>query len=560
MFDKPLFQDDIWQNLWLFNKNYLTTRTWPLWLGGVYGVLLIAIFFLRKSFRNKSLYNDTFSSQIYTFDKNSYKQWGAFIFVCLAIAISQFYAYFGENTLFENYDLMAINTTRSMRYGLVASFDYIRVIPFASWYLSTLYAITQNIYMIKILVLLQTILCAWTMYIFFNYIPVARRLVMTGLMILLPTYMQTTNIIFPERDMIIALMLGLIIARKYCQTHLLRWGVLFILFCNLAIYTKETCITFYLGILLTSLIYNVFNGQINYRSFLHPLKTISCYPLEFLIGISLLCYSGIFIFMQNGSNFYLSANNQPLIAQIKTYWVEIILVLLAVWLSIQKLRKNPIKNNPLFQEGLVAGALCSALLVVVILRLSPSTPHLAGRSYYMLLSVVFALAYIFKQMSSRKLLGVLSVLLICYSCYANINYKRAEVGKYYHEVAEFMEQNSAPGTVTKIFVMEGPYATKMLWQWIVETWSTSYRYYFNDRTMIFKSDIHYLDRTIVSKLRLYASIPLIYFPLVPQALPQAGDWLIINKHNQSTKANNARKNYSDHKVFENELFEVYKPL
>lgn len=559
MFDMPLFQDNILQNLWLFNKTYFTTRSWPLWIGTVAIILLIIFFFLRKTLRNKEIYKNVFPSQKYTFDKNDYWQWGSFLFMCLAIAVSQFYAYFSENSLFENYDLMAINTTRTMRYGLVASFDYIRVIPFASWYLSTLYAITQNIYIIKIFVLLQTILCAWAMYVFFNYIPIARRLIMIGLIILLPTYMQTTNIIFPERDMIIAVMLSLLFARKYTQTHLVRWAVAFIIFCNVAIYTKETCLTFYLGILLTSIIYGIVKDRINYQSFLQPLKTISQYPLEFLMGISLLCYSVIFIYLQNGDNFYLSANNQPLIEQLKMYWLEIILLLLALGLCVQKLRKNPINDNPLFQDGLLMGALCSALLVIVILKLSPSTPHLAGRSYYMLLSLVFIMGYIFANMSSRKVLGTLSILLVCYSCYANINYKRAEVGKYYREVAEFMEQNSGPNTVTNIFVMEGPYVTKILWQWIVETWSTSFRYYFNDRLMIFKSDIHYLDRTIVGKLQLYSRIPLIYFPLVPQALPQPGEWLIINKRNQTTKANNARQSYAGNKVFENELFEVYRP-
>ena len=560
MFDKPLFQDNILQNLWLFNKTYVTTRDWPLWIMGVLIILTIATVLLRKALSNKGLYKNVFSNAKYTFDVKNWHHWAAFGLVVLAAIACQIYTYYGENNLFENFDLMAINTTRSMRYGLVASFDYIRAIPFASWYLSTLYAITQNIYMIKLFVLLQNILVIWTMYAFFNYIPIVRRLIMIAVFLVLPTYLQTYNIIFPERDMIIALMLGLIFARKYSHTHKIRWAFAFILFCNLAIYTKETCLTFYLGILLASILYQVVKDKINYNSFLHPLKTIMQMPLEFLIGLSLLSYSVIFILLQNGDNFYLSANNQPLAQQLKTYWLEILLLTVAVVMAIKNIYANGDKPNPLFQEGLVLGALCSGLLVVVIFKLSPSTPHLAGRSYYMLASTIFALAYLFEHISSRLLIGLLSGFLIIYSTYTNINYKRAEVGQYYREVAEFMGQNSAPSSVTQIFVMEGPYVTKTLWQWIVETWSTAYRYYFNDRMMVFKSDVHHLDRTIVGKLQLYARIPLIYFPIVPQALPQNNEWLIINKRNHTTKAENARRSRAGQKVFENNLFEVYKPL
>lgn len=559
MFDKPLFQDDILQNLWLFNKTYFITRNWPIWIIGLLTFLAIATLLLRSALQNSSRYQGVFLQQKYTFEKRNWHHWLAFLFMLVSVALSAGYAYYGENTLFENYDLMAINTTRSMRYGLVANFDYIRVIPLASWYLSTLYAITQNIFLIKFFVVLQTFLCVWAIYAFFNYIPVARRLMMSGLLVLLPTYLQTSNIIFPERDMIIALMLGLIFARKYCQTHQAKWAFAFIVFCNVAIYTKETCIIFYFGVLLTSLLYNVIKGNILCKDFLHPLKMIKKFPLEFLIGISLLAYSIIFYLLQNGDNFYLSANNQPLTAQLKTYRFEILLLLIALGAGVYKLRKTPIEVNPLFQDGLLVGALCSAIMVILILKLAPSTPHLADRSYYLLASMLFVVPYLFQHINSKLLLSILSVIMLIYSLYTNINYKRAEVGKYYHEVAEFMNQNSAPNTVTQIFVMEGPYVTKTLWQWIVETWATSYRYYFNDRLMIFKSDVHYLDRTIVSKLELYANIPLIYFPIVPQALPQNGEWLIINKRNQTTKAQNARKAYAANKVFENDLFEVFSP-
>ena len=270
MFERPLFQDNILHNLWEFNKTFLTTRDWPLHLGIVLAVLLVVLFLLRKYLRSPSGYQNIFPADNFVFDNNDWRQWLSLLGVIVAIIFSEIYIYMGENSLFENYDLMAINTTRSMRYGLVASFDYIRVIPFASWYLSTLYAITQNILLIKSFVLLQTILAAWAMYAFFSYIPVARRLLMIALLIVAPTYLQSANIIFPERDMIIVLMLGLICARRYFTTHLLRWAFAFIFFMNVAMYTKETCITFYFGILLTSILYNVGKSVINFSTLIRP--------------------------------------------------------------------------------------------------------------------------------------------------------------------------------------------------------------------------------------------------------------------------------------------------
>lgn len=560
MFEKPLLQDDIWDNFLQFNYTYISTRSWPMCLGIVLAVLLILAFILRKPLQNKQLYVGAFSTEVFKFDNSKLADWLGLLSVILAIVLTEIYIYAGENSLFENYDLMAINTTRSMRFGLVASFDYIRVIPLASWYLSTLYAITQNILVIKAFVVLQTILMAWALYAFFNYIPVAKRLAMIAILLLMPTVLQTANIIFPERDMVIILMLGLICARKYCLSHKFWWAVVFILFVNAAFYTKETCITFYFGILLTSIFYNIVDGRIVVASFLRPWQIIKNMPLEFLMGVSLLGYTVIYELLQGQDNFYISANRQDLWNQLINYRLELILLFVAAAMAIYRMIKYyNLKVNPLFRSGLLVGAFCSAALVIVILRLAPTTPHLAGKSYYLLVSTIFILAYIFEHISSKMILSGVSISVLAYSICLNVIYYKQANGRYYREVAEFMSQNSKVSQPNSLFVMEGPYVTKALWQWIVETWATSYRYYFNDRIFVIKSDVHYLDKSIIQKLDIYRRIPEIYFPIIPQPLPVEGDWLVINKRNQTTKANNMRKEYKDNLVYENALFEVYRP-
>ena len=560
MFERPLLQDNIWENLWNFNRTYLISRQWPLYLGVLFVVLLTAIVLLRKYLRNDRLYQGAFSDKIYAFDAHNIGHILALSGIVLAVVLTDIYMLIGENSLFENYDLMAINTTRSMRFGLVASFDYIRVIPLASWYLSTLYAVTQNIIVIKAFVLLQTMLMVWALYAFFNYIPVVKRSIMIALLLITPTVLQTANIIFPERDMVIVLMLGLICARKYVLSHKVKWAAAFIFFLNVAMYTKETCITFYFGVLLTSIVYNVLIGKIDLNNVIRPWQIIKFMPLEFLMGLSLLGYLITYTSLQSGDNFYVSANQQPLLEQLINYRMETIVLLIALGMALYQMIKNyNTDKNPFLSSGLLIGALCSGLLVVVILRLSPSTPHLVGRSYYMLVSMIFAWAYLFEKISNKLVLGALSAVVLIYSLAMNINYKLAEKGPYYRDVAEFMADNSTTSKPTAIFLQEGPYATKILWQWIVETWATSYRYYFNDRVFLFKSDAHHLDRSIIQKMNLYRRLPMIYFPIITQPMPLEGDWVIINKNNHSTKADMLRKEYKDKLVHENALFEIYEP-
>lgn len=284
-------------------------------------------------------------------------------------------------------------------------------------------------------------------------------------------------------------------------------------------------------------------------------------PLETLIGLSLVGYTVIYIKMQEGDNFYLSANKADILSQLNTYRFELSLLAIAVIMAVRRVVLQPLfKDNPFFREGLLLGAICSALMVVAIFKLAPTTPHLAGKSYYLLVSTIFAAAYIFEHLRTKTLMALLAVYMLAYSLVMNIRYKQNENGGYYREIAEFMAEHTSTVRPNTLFVMEKNYGTKVLNQWIVETIDTAFRYYFDDRLMIFKSDAHHLDRSIVGKLNLYGRIPLIYFPIIPQALPQAGEWLIIHKQNTTTKANNLRQQYRANKVFENRLFEVYAPL
>lgn len=560
MFEKPWFQENIWQNFINFNLTYMTSRPWLYYLLPFFASLLILALILKKFLQKSDNYKNLFSENKYVFDKQNKLDWLALFTLIISIVFTEIYIFLGEHSLFENYDLMAINTTRSMRIGLVTNFDFVRVTPFAGWFLSSLYAITQNIILIKDFVLLQIFLMSWSLYAFFNYIPVAKRLFMIALIIIMPTFLQTTNIIFPERDMIIVVMLSLICIRKYSLTNNFVWAICFLFLLNIGCYIKEPCVFLYFGIMITSLFYHIYVGNVTIKNCINPFNIIKNMPLEFLIGFSLLVYYSIFIFLQQGENLYLNANNQSIDKQLATYHLELILMIISCcFLFFKNFKQKQALTNPMFRSGLIVGSLCTVFFIIVVFRLAPTTPHLAERSYYLLLPAIFFIAYIFENVSSWRWLAIFSIVLSIYSVYLNINYFNKASGKYYREIAEVMAENTSPKETNSIFIQEGPYRTKMLWQWIVETWSTSYRYYFNDRIFTFKSDIHYLDRNATQKLQLFNSLHLIYFPIIPQPLPLKEDWVIINKNNNSTKASNLRNEYKGNLVYENKLFEVYKP-
>ena len=156
---------------------------------------------------------------------------------------------------------------------------------------------------------------------------------MIALIIIIPTFLQTTNVIFPERDMIIVVMLSLICMRKYSLTKKFVWLISFLLLLNIGLYIKEPCVFLYFGIMITSLLYHIYVGNITIKNCINPLKIIKTMPLEFLIGLSLLVYYTIFLILQQGENLYINANNQSIDKQLITYHLELLLMLISCGLS-----------------------------------------------------------------------------------------------------------------------------------------------------------------------------------------------------------------------------------
>lgn len=565
MFDAPLLQDHIWSNLIKFNTITFTARLWVPWLLVVATVLALCVWILRKQLRSSPAYFNLFEDINYKFRARKKRDWAALSALCVALGITACYMFTTDNSFFENFDLMSLGTIRSLKFGQISNFDYTRITPLSFWYLSTVYAITQNMIVIKGFVFIQLLVAVWTMYCFFNYIPSARRLVFLAVFVLTPTVLLTSKVVFPERDVIILIMLSLICMRHFSKSSSLTLLSGFLFFMNAAIYTKETSILLYFGILLTSVLYNIWNEQIRPQSFLHPLQLIKSMPVEFLIGMSLLLYAIIHFLLQtpNDENLYLSTNTYSWQMLIYYYKFESTIALAALGMLIARAVRNyNTAANPMFRGGLVIGGVCVAVTIIFILQTAPNSPHLAEKTYYLQLPLLFSLAYIFQNTRSRLILAVLSLALLIYSAGEIIKARQKEIGIYYREVAEFMATKLPKGNdrtkAAGIFIIDATQADATIDKWLIEAWSSSYAYYLPEYNIVFKSDKHIpTDIKGILALRPF-TIKAIYFPILPRKKPENGDWVIINKNNRLPKTLEIMKQLPEQPEYENFLFKVYR--
>lgn len=110
--------------------------------------------------------------------------------------------------------------------------------------------------------------------------------------------------------MLIFICASLLMLKKYLAAPRTSLLILFCILMNLAIYTKETVILFYAGLLAVDVLYLVFRGTVKPASFLHPFKTAKELPLEFIMFLSMAVFAFIYLLFGLGieSNQYVSAH------------------------------------------------------------------------------------------------------------------------------------------------------------------------------------------------------------------------------------------------------------
>ena len=204
-----------------------------------------------------------------------------------------------ELSVFGNYDQMVVNNILDMRRGLQPVFTSMRFNPAAGIDHNIIYGITHHYALIGGWVLLKQALCLWLLYRFFVFVPAARRLFMLAAVNFLPAVFWVNGIVYSEQNTLIFVLLSLTALQKYDGRHGLRQLLWFALWANLAIYTKETNIFVYFGILLYLVLAKVWAGKITLRSFLSPFKTVAGMPAEYILFWSMLLFSAGYLLLSN---------------------------------------------------------------------------------------------------------------------------------------------------------------------------------------------------------------------------------------------------------------------
>lgn len=555
MINEPLFQDYILQNLIRNFRHYFFETEWLYYAFGLVLFLYSLYFVLRKT--KCSAYPNLFPSEKYKFDYLNSIQKYSLAFLCFILIIYATVIYSLDDSLFNNYDLMSLNTIFTFYRGLSSYYSATRLAPISFFDLNYLYAVTHNFNLINAYIILKQILIIYLFYNFLNFIPVAKRLITIGIIMLVPSVFWINNIIFPEQNMLIFMLLSLIFIKKYSKTEKYSNLWYFVLFTTLAVYTKETAIVFYTGILATGVLYNVFIEKINLSNIFRPFKLAKEMPVEFFIFMIALSFAVFYFFITDTSetNIYVVNRLQTYTSMAKLYKYEIIITLIGWIIFIKKLYKKEV-NAPLFNEGFLVGGTFVLLYIICHLKITPIMEHVEHKSYYVILTAVFNTLYVFQNIHSKKLLFIIATSAAIYSSVVNYHTYQSENGWYYRETAEFLGQELKKDK--KISIMFS--SNSEPFEWVRENWSSSFAYYFPD----YRKDITFNFTNLAVKTKSTNHTLFVYYRLrgyltriQGKGIPTEGDYYLIEK-NKAEKDYKYIENIPHDLVFENKRFRIYK--
>lgn len=553
MINEPLFQNNIINTIIRNFSYYLFDTLWVAYAAALMLILYGFYYILRKY--GCSACPKLFPAEIHKFDKSSPLQWSALAFFTLIIIIYSAVIYSLDDTLFNNFDLMSLNTIMTFHRGLSSYYSATRLAPVSFFDLNYLYAITHNFNIINIYIILKQLFISLLLYRFLNFMPVAKRLFLIGMITAIPSVFWINNIIFPEQNMLICILLSLIFAKKFSESgkYINLWY--FIIFTTLAVYTKETVIVFYTGLMTVGVLQNVFNEKINFSNLFKPLKLAKEFPIEFFIFLIGLSFAVFYFFVTDTSesNVYIRIRLADYSALLKLYKYEIALTVLAWLVAIKKLIRKE-TGNALFNEGLLMGGTFVLLFIIFHLKIITILSHVQYKSYYTMLTAIFSSMYIFQNLNNRKILTVVFASSLIFSAVLNYKIYKNEDGWYYRETAEFFGKRL--DNEKKITIMFSPQSEKSAW--VRENWSSAYAYYFPEKNITFKlSNLEKGSQNSELSLIIYHRLKGYLTTIEAGATPVSGEYYIIKKGEGDEDEQLLAKMPHD-LVFENTRFKVYK--
>lgn len=555
MINEPLFENNIIENILRNFTFYFFGQIWY-----IYALLLGIIMYVsyRLICKGKlTTYPNLFPLPIKDSNLKNKNNIKALIALFCALYAYATIMFIQDNSLFNNPDLMSLNTIFIFHRGVAATYGPARMCPISFFDLNYLYAISHNFTIINLYILLKQAIILWLLYKFLNFLSFSRRLWTIALIQITPSVFWLNNIIFPEQNIIIFVLCSLLCLQKFSQTEKKSFLWWFCVFTLLAIYSKETTILFYGGILIFAVLYNVYKEKITPSDFLHPFKLAGKLPLEALLFLCCLSFAVfyLFIMVELKENVYIVFRQHNLIHLINLYKFEIICLALGWILALYRLLNKQILTNPIFNEGLLFAATFLLGILIFRLQIAPDLQHVSQKSYYAVLADIFGIIYITRNLHHPKLQSAFSLLIIIGSMIINLQILRyEEIGLARHQAADYL--SDIIQTQNKLSFMLSMHTEES--DWVREGWGGALTYYHPSAELTLKMPT-LADNNIINKFSLHEFAKYkAYLPTIKgEYIPQSGDYYII-KEDVFEQDYPTIKDLEHELVFKNKLFRIYK--
>ena len=538
MIIEPLFRDNILSNIYNSFVFFFKFNDMYTYAGVIAGALLI--FWAMTLVCSPREYEAFVPQENFRF-KKSPADFAALGCLLLSVAVYACGMFSLEQSIFYGFDSMTIDFIDSMKEGMKSVFGEWRFTPLGGIDYNLILGISNNYLIINIYILLKQLLCIFLLYKFLSFVPVAKRLVAITLINLVPAVFVVNNVIYLEQSIIIFVLLSLMSAEKYRKSGKGVFLLLFMIFMNLAIYSKETVIIFYAGLGAYLLLEAVIDGKITLNSFFSPLKTIKNFPVEWIMFWSMFIYATAWLLAAPvEENRYLVTHAYPLLQVMAAHWVELAINGLALVIAVYKTVAERGKNLCCFCEGGLFGA--SAITVFMVFYLQTGSFSDFMLSYYVYIPAIVSVAYIFYALSQKSILSVFAIALLCGSSVQNYKILIAQQGAYRRDIAEYIV-NMAKDEETFIYL----YCKKSIDEkfWKTMAWSSALKYASPNAKIVLKTDLDIYkfyqreeDKFFEKRL----------------AAPVSGDYILVNRTDNSQPP--LRKDIE--LVYQNKVYALYK--
>ncbi|MBR1648360.1 MAG: hypothetical protein IJ689_02035 [Alphaproteobacteria bacterium] len=431
----------------------------------------------------------------------------------LSFGVYLFSVFAANSSVFSNFDMMTIDYIDSMKQGIKGAFHKWRFTPLHGVDYNLIFAISSNTAFINIYIAFKQLLILYLLNIFLSFLESNKRLLILAVINLVPAVFQINSTIFPEQNIAVFVLLSLILLVKYQKTSQKSCLLWFAICMNLAIYSKETVILFYFGILLCLILQAVISGKITLNKMLHPLSLLRQFPIELIMVVSMFVYtSGYMLLTVYGEqeNRYLDTHSFFFDEILRCYAAELILNFIALAVMLYKTVSS--KRFYILWDGLI---IASGVITAVIFYLQIAPVSDTFLSYYLYLPAMFCVAYILGECRKTYFAGLLMIISFLYCDYQT--FERYQ-GKDRKNVAEFIT-DLAKQKETFVY-MQSSESSDYKW-WKIMAWSSALKYSFPDTELILKSDFNFY--------KVYQREKDKFIEKRQVRFPQAGDYVLANK-------------------------------